>query len=76
MFYVTTDKQKKGVVMAVKRRKTKKKAAYGGGGTRAKSKGRATAMKRVSRPAKRMVKKVVSRRSSPSRPGGGKGGKP
>ena len=58
--------------MAVKRRKTKKKAAYGGGGTRAKSKGRATAMKRVSRPAKRTVKKGAAARPPARRPGGGK----
>ena len=62
--------------MAIKRKKTKKRATYGSGAGKTRSKGRATAMKRVSRPAKRMVKKVVSRRSRPSRPGGGKGGKP
>ena len=44
MFYVTTDKQKKGVVMAIKRKKTKKRATYGSGAGKPRSKGRATAM--------------------------------
>jgi len=57
--------------MAIKRKKTKRKTASSGGG-KTRSKGRATAMKRVSRPAKRAVRKSVSARPPARRPGGGK----
>ena len=56
--------------MAIKRRKTKRKTASSGGG-KTRSKGRATAMKRVSRPAKRAVRKSGMIAGGPSpRPGG------
>ncbi len=58
--------------MAIKRKKTKKRATYGSGAGKTRSKGRATAMKRVSRPAKRTVKKGAAARPPARRPGGGK----
>ena len=52
--------------MAIKRRKTKRKATGGG---RSKAKGRASAVKRVSRPARKPKRSAAAVRP-PSRPGG------